>query len=371
MPTARELLDQADALMRRNRRRGKYSTGDVPTLTDALDAGRDVVLAPTLILPPLEAAADPIGVGGARESDAGANADPMPLDTLADVPVLTDAVLDWPRENRTAFEHFTANALAGPQIVAEFPDDAGDAEADVDRVVAEPAAPDARTESAADAILAEAVVPDDVVERAVDAILAEAAATDALAAPVAGRDARDAGDAFPASAAEAEAVASAFPPPAVLEREAEDATGPAEAEVADAKEAAHRDPGSSMAVVPRVPFLDDDFILEIPPPDERSTADVPPPAARVTDPRTVCAGTREWDALAEEIRMQVLQRLDIFTDAGLREQLGARLSPIVERASAQLIETINRELGELVRGYVAEAIEREIASWRNPNPTPK
>jgi hypothetical protein len=63
--------------------------------------------------------------------------------------------------------------------------------------------------------------------------------------------------------------------------------------------------------------------------------------------------------------MQVLQRLDLFTDTGLREQLGARLSPIVERASAALVETINRELGELVRGYVAEAIEREIESWRN------
>ena len=76
-------------------------------------------------------------------------------------------------------------------------------------------------------------------------------------------------------------------------------------------------------------------------------------------------GDADWQSLAEEVRMQVLQRLDLFTDTGLREQLGARLSPIVERASAQLIETINRELGELVRGYVAEAIEREIESWRS------
>ena len=52
MPTARELLEQADALMRRNRKRGKGRNGDVPTLTDALDAGRsDTSLAPTLILP--------------------------------------------------------------------------------------------------------------------------------------------------------------------------------------------------------------------------------------------------------------------------------------------------------------------------------
>ena len=44
----------------------------------------------------------------------------------------------------------------------------------------------------------------------------------------------------------------------------------------------------------------------------------------------------------------------------MRDQLGARLQPIVERASAELVETINQALGELVRGYVAEAIEREI-----------
>ena len=62
--------------------------------------------------------------------------------------------------------------------------------------------------------------------------------------------------------------------------------------------------------------------------------------------------------------MQVLQRLDLYADTGLREQLGVRLQPIVDRASAELVTTINRELGELVRGYVADAIEREIESWR-------
>jgi hypothetical protein len=92
------------------------------------------------------------------------------------------------------------------------------------------------------------------------------------------------------------------------------------------------------------------------------------PMAASMGASTLAAGSREWDGVAEEIRMQVLQRLDLFADTGLREQLGARLSPIVERASAQLIETINRELGELVRAYVAEAIEREIESWRKQNP---
>jgi len=71
-----------------------------------------------------------------------------------------------------------------------------------------------------------------------------------------------------------------------------------------------------------------------------------------------------WDALAEQISMQVLQRLDLFVDTGLKAQLAAHLQPIVVSASAELVETINDHVGKLVRAYVAEAIEREIAQWR-------
>jgi len=271
--------------------------GDVPTLTDAFDP-RAASIAPTLILPD-NMAADPIVLDHAvaqasppepsslAEASPPAEAlDPMSLDTLGDVPVLTDAVLDWP-----------------------------DATKPLETREPVPATSDA---------------------------------------PV------DAGDAFPASAQEAEAAAAELPPPAVLEREApEETPGPA-------SEPAQEQPTS--ATTARVPFLDDDFILDIPPPDPNAAAEVAPSPVPAIDPRTLAVGSREWDALAEEIRMQVLQRLDLFTDTGLRDQLGARLSPIVERASAQLIETINRELGELVRSYVAEAIEREIDSWRNQNP---
>jgi hypothetical protein len=70
--------------------------------------------------------------------------------------------------------------------------------------------------------------------------------------------------------------------------------------------------------------------------------------------------TARREALAEEVRMQVLQRLDIFTDTGLQEQLTARLQPIVDRASNDLVAAINQHLGALLRAYVAEAIEREI-----------
>ena len=92
------------------------------------------------------------------------------------------------------------------------------------------------------------------------------------------------------------------------------------------------------------------------------------PDAGVAAHRALHADDPErWKALAEEIRMQVLQRIDIFTDTGLREQLTARLQPVVDRASADLVATINREVGQMLRTYVAEAIEREIEHWRHGN----
>ena len=56
--------------------------------------------------------------------------------------------------------------------------------------------------------------------------------------------------------------------------------------------------------------------------------------------------------------------LSNFTDTGLKEQLAERLQPIVARAGAELVTAINEHVGKLVRAYVAEAIEREIAQWR-------
>jgi hypothetical protein len=71
-----------------------------------------------------------------------------------------------------------------------------------------------------------------------------------------------------------------------------------------------------------------------------------------------------WRALAEQISMQVLQRLDLFIDTGLKAQLASHLQPIVARAGVELVEAIDAHVGQLVRTYVAEAIEREIAQWR-------
>jgi len=308
MATARELLEQADALMRRNRKRGKERL-DASTLTGVLEARSGMTVAPTVILPDAARTeadaivldrADDVAPAPTVGTDAGADEDPMPLDTLGDVPILTD-VVSWP-----------AQEGAHSSLLAELE-------------LREPAS------------AAEPIVGD---------------------------------DAFPASEAEVAALADQAPTIAVLEREiehaadgaagAEDAgTQPAVADEAtpDATNGYTAAPASGEGAV----FLDDDFILEIPPVEAKH----PNAPAPVVAPGSSLRGDADWQSLAEEVRMQVLQRLDLFTDTGLREQLGARLSPIVERASAQLIETINRELGELVRGYVAEAIEREIESWRS------
>jgi len=94
----------------------------------------------------------------------------------------------------------------------------------------------------------------------------------------------------------------------------------------------------------------------------------PPHEAPPPEPQPL-AGARldseeRWAALAEQISLQVLQRLDLFTDTGLKDQLARHLQPIVDRAGAELVSAINEQVGKLVRSYIAEAIEREIAQWR-------
>jgi hypothetical protein len=86
---------------------------------------------------------------------------------------------------------------------------------------------------------------------------------------------------------------------------------------------------------------------------------VPPPAAA-----PVLDDARVAEAV-DEIRMQVLQRIDIFTDTTLRAKLGEQLQPLVERASAELVAAINQHVGDLLRTYVAEALEQEIERWRD------
>lgn len=116
--------------------------------------------------------------------------------------------------------------------------------------------------------------------------------------------------------------------------------------------------------------------LAVVPPVTLKTAEAesaPPPAADIPAVVVDDAAQREakaaaeeerWRALAEQVSMQVLQRVDLFTDTGLKTQLAEHLQPIVERASAELVRAITEHVGGVLRTYVAEAIEREIAQWR-------
>jgi hypothetical protein len=141
------------------------------------------------------------------------------------------------------------------------------------------------------------------------------------------------------------------------------------------RETADASPQAASVDVPSVEALH----VETPAQPEIASADVattaevlaepPPPSAAIELPSIDAAPpvideSARWDALAEDIRMQVLQRIDIFTDTGLKDQLNQRLQPIVDRASADLVAAINQHVGQLLRAYVAEAIEREIEKWR-------
>jgi len=341
MPNARQLLEQADALMRRNRKRGKGKGTGPPTLTDALTNERTGTLAPTIILPEAKPAADSIALG------AQSMADPISLDTLSDLPVLTDVVDEWssqaevwppvvPDADATALTEALDDALA---TASEPTSDVGDTTGSADAVATEPQ-------------LVEAPATFETIVRAVDRV------TDGAPSPAADE---------PATRS-----AAAFDEPATRSAEAVDE--PATRSAAAVDEPALDTPALRVGAAKlesetsALPIQDEEFILDIPPmPESLSAAgtDVVAPAAAVVAaiPQFV-PGSPAWEAMAEEIRMQVLQRLDLFTDTGMRDQLGARLQPIVARASAELVETINQALGELVRGYVAEAIEREIESWR-------
>ena len=349
MPTARELLEQADALMRRNRKRGKGKHGGPPTLTDALGIDRGTPLAPTVILAP------------------AAEADPIALDTLSDLPVLTDAVdvwltppaAKWPADDGAAPAAALDDALEADALAAGPPPPSEPQAAPPSEPQATPPSePQATPRSEAEATPVQAALRGHAPQRIEDG------ATSVHAAPH-------------GEAREAEAPATE-PVDADGERRGEtggspSAVAPTPASVTDA---GRLERTASRESSPFAPVQDEEFILDIPPASDAARASAPDTAAeRVpqTPPPLLAAaestpalapGSLEWDALAEEIRMQVLQRLDLFTDTGMRDQLGARLQPIVARASAELVETINHALGELVRGYVAEAIEREIESWR-------
>jgi hypothetical protein len=286
MPTARELLEQADALMRRNR---ASVEDDIPVLTDAVPSALE---AKSQFAPALRPGVVP----------------PLPSVEAGDVPLLTEVV-----------EEIEAEAIDNavdegePSVWLDFEDaepsvigDAPDSIAIVPPVDLRRPAPVPEVEEfdELDDELAAAVAAAPPEEEPLLPSLAPVPAPEIVVAPVS-------------------------PTP---QRETPVIAGGAAALLHGAEYV----PAPSAAV---------------------AAADVTPAPPPVPD-------AAHWEAMAEEIRMQVLQRIDLFTDTGLRTQLGERLQPIVDRASADLVATINQHVGELLRAYVAEAIEREIDSWR-------
>jgi len=296
VPTARELLEQADALMRRNR---AGADDDIPVLTDAVPSAQE---ARSPVAPPLRPVEAP-----------ASNAD-----IHDDVPLLTDEI------DEIEAAAIDAEGVEGePSVWLDFQESEPSVIAD---------APDSI-----------AMVPP--VEHGHPPHVSGAAELEDL-------DALD--DELAAAIAAAPREDESLQPSAAVEPVAEmpgampvEALPHASAVIAGGAAALLHQVAAALPIAPAA-------VAELP-----SQEVVAPPA---TSPAVPDAA--HWEAMAEEIRMQVLQRIDLFTDTGLRTQLGARLQPIVDRASADLVATINQHVGELLREYVAEAIEREIESWR-------
>ena len=298
MPSARELLEQADALMRRNRARAVDT--EIPELTEMI----------ALVAP--------------------APAAPVALD---DVPELTDAV----EEIEIA-------------SIVELPDDFGESSAWLHHDHGDWSIL-GRGHDSIVAGLAMANTPARDAERPRSplAIVGKpGAAADRI---------RDAMPAPPA--AEATSLVAAAAPPSVLP------------ELPPVPSGIAVSPSDTAVVAEAVAALLAHDTAR--PPHDAVVSDPSPapgvPAAAVALPvvalpPAMAEDWARWEVLADEIRMQVLQRIDIFTDTRLRDQLSAQLQPIVDRASVEMVSTINQHVGGLLRAYIAEAIEREIEKWR-------
>ncbi len=292
MPTARELLEQADALMRRNRARAAALAAepepDIPVLTEPV--GPNLAALAARSQEPRPVKSEPTRASAtAIVADVAKAAPPAPR-VDDDFPLLTDAV-----------EEIEAPAVVAPTAEGEPSDwlelEHGEGAPSI-------------TGPAPDSI---AVVPPATLR--------------------------------PVAASMRSTTAPSEPVP--------------EPEVASIPAASERTPPPAIDVSPPADVA---FLESIQPPlAKEPNSDAAAAVASATIPGPA------WEALAEEVRMQVLQRIDIFTDTGLREKLGERLKPIVDRASADLVATINQHVGDLLRAYVAEAIEREIERWRDNN----
>ncbi len=373
MPTARELLEQADALMRRNRQDAERAIRGAGNAPGPASGEREAPAArieagPRTVSPAIVASAQTPAVAPRAPATATATAAPVPTQGVAhpaddgDIPVLDDAVPAVAQANDA--EDFPLLTDAVDEIeVAAPPVDEGEASdwllpepgdesvlgpSPPSVAVVPPALPGARTVADARGALLPDVErapsdPPPVPEPAIEiedlsrATFAEFDPDITVRRPV------------PALGVPA---APPKPVPPEIEDLAEDSLADLDPDVTWTRPVR---PSAHAVAAVAAPAMPEPAAVET----REPVADAPAAA------ESVLPSGAEWDALAEEIRMQVLQRIDMFTDTGLRDRLGERLKPIVDRASADLVATINQHVGELLRAYVAEAIEREIDRWRS------
>ena len=355
MPTARELLQQADALMRRNR----GGDGGIPVLTESV---------------PEEA---PVSSRGpvTRERPGISN-----RDQVADARA--------PREKSEREGNGDGERSAEREgDVREAKPAASTQEGLATQAGADAAANDAEPPILTDvvdeiAFIAQSERPErsegepslwlgaDTIDPALHSITGPAPDTVGVVPPVIARaaDAR-AESPYPTEESDPTAIRTLRaagseptpPPTASLPPDNAEASPPGGEAVAPAPEAPPAG-GEAAAPAPEAPRADGEApapAIEAPRADDKA-AEPAPEAPRASEANE----DERWRALSEQVSMQVLQRLDLFIDSGLKSQLASHLQPIVVRASAELVEAINDHVGQLVRTYVAEAIEREIAQWR-------
>jgi len=313
MPSARELLDQADALMRRNRARAVDT--EIPELTEVV---AEVAPTPGATLIALEDVPELVDL-----------VEEIEIASIAELPDDIDEVSEWLTGDPGDGSRPPESAVAELPVATADDTDAGSARSLQPFV--------GNTDGAADPMPAIDLLPPatEVTPPAAEAAppVAEAAPPVAEAAPPAAEGAPPAAEAAPPVAEAAPPVAGDTPPAAELAPVAVRTAPPPAGTTPLAAGSATPEPAIVAEAAPALPApIADDWA--------------------------------RWEALAEEIRMQVLQRIDIFTDTRLRKQLSAQLQPIVDRASVQMVETINEEVGKLLRAYIAEANEREIDKWR-------
>jgi hypothetical protein len=306
MPTARELLAQVDVLMRRNRPEGEL---DIPELTDA-------VTEPVLRQPMRPTALDDI-------PELTDTVEEIEIASSAELPDDDSDVSTWLGTNGKSSVSASPNSVAVTRFARRGRSVTGDVAAPAEAAEASPPAPSLP-----------AVPPTSPEAPPLHAVLALERQSEAgVAAPI-----EVPGATSIEADREPEAASDEPPPP------------PTDVSVDTGRLAVFSPEPSAELASTATPL-----------PSSPVAPELPTSTAASTPARDDWA---RWEALAEEIRMQVLQRLDIFTESRLREQLSVHLKPIVDRAGEELVATINAQIGELLRAHVAETIEREIEKWR-------